>query len=456
MNANGRSQFTFSTSRETSMSVDTDRVDGPVTVTAAPVTVNVEIRKKFQRAMQEDPALQHVMAMIQATNAVSKKWKLELVRGSEENSEWFKTHMTVAPANEVSVYFTLTGPMGTNWENERDACLIALADAAEGSKNQRRNWFIHRVDGNEWKAPTLEQQMIRAERANDGLVTYAEVSYPSDELVKLAFNGAYGIDDQIDRVVNLMRTAIENDFSFRTHAVLLGKPGCGKSYTLELAKKMFFDPDAVLVIDGTAMTSAGVIEILKTITTMPRFIFIEEIDKAEPGSVQVLLGLMDRHGEIRKTTYRDNIQRECRVCVFATANSLAKVQKMQEGALFSRFGGNFITYDRPTDEMLRQILNRELDELGAKGATCTNPKLAKDGKKVANCDKCEECKRRLQWIKITLEWCHKWKGQLVADTLDPRFVIDFCINGRDQLLNNKYLTTYENTSVKADSLEEWD
>lgn len=441
---------------EPRMSVDTERVDGPVVTITPTVVVNVEIRKKFQRAMQEDPALQHVMAMITATNSVSKKWKLDLVRGSDLDSDWFKVNMIAAPVNEVSVFFTLTGPKGANWENERDACLIALSDAAEGSKNQRRNWFIHRVDGETWKAPTLEQQMSRAEHANDGMVTYAEVAYPTDELVKLAFNGAFGIDDQIERVVNLMRTAIENDFTFRTHAVLLGKPGCGKSYTLELAKKMFFDPDAVLVIDGTAMTSAGIIELLKKIPTMPRFIFIEEIDKAEPGSVQVLLGLMDRHGEIRKTTYRDDIQRECRVCVFATANSLQKVQRMQEGALFSRFGGNFITYDRPTDEMLRSILNRELDELGEKGATCTAPKLAKDGKKVANCDKCEECKRRLQWIKVTLEWCHKWEGKLVADTLDPRFVIDFCINGRDKLMNNKYLTMYENTSVKVEDLAEWD
>lgn len=457
MNPNGRSQFTFSTSRETSMSVDTDRVDGPVVTIVPTVVVNVEIQKKFQRAMQEDPALQHVMAMIASTNAVSRKWKLELVRGSEENSEWFKVHMLhpgTDTSNEVSVFFTLTGPKGANWENERDACLIALADAAEGSKNQRRNWSIHRVDGSEWKAPTLKQQMERAEKSNEQLVTYAEVAYPTDELVKLAFNGAFGIDDQIDRVVNLMRTSIENDFNFRSHAILIGKPGCGKSYTLELAKKMFFDPDSVLVLDGTAMTSAGIIEILKSIPTMPRYIFIEEIDKANEDAVQVLLGLMDRHGEIRKTTYRDNIQRECRVCVFATANKLTKVQNMLGGALFSRFGGNFITYTRPSDAMLTQILNRELNDLGKH--MCVKPKTDKDGKWMDNCNKCDECKHRNQWISITLEWCHKWEKKLVADTLDPRFVIDFCINGQDKLLNNRYLTTYENTSVKVEDLAEWD
>lgn len=407
------------------------------------IVINIELRKKFQRAMQEEPAWEHMIQILQGTT--TKKWTLELVRSSETDSDWFKTNGGYP--GEVSVFFTLTGPNSLNMENERDERLVAMKDAAWGSKNQKRNWYIHRVNGETWTPPTIAQKLERAERMGDGMVTYADVEMPSDELVNLVFKDIYGVPDQVDRLINMIRSAIKSEFKFRTHAVLLGKPGSGKSYTLELAKKLFFDPSAVMFIDGTAMTSAGIIEILKNIETMPRFMFIEEIDKADPNAVQVLLGLMDRHGEIRKTTYRDNIQRECRVCVFATANSLQKIQTMQMGALFSRFGGNFITYDR-NDETLKPILHREMDEYGLQMCTAS--------KNNGRCGKCESCKTRNMWITATLKWCHEWKDKLVADTLDPRFVIDFCINGQDKLMDNRYMSMIENTSVRRDNMEEWD
>lgn len=448
----------FEDSGEPTVSDQTNSV-ATVEMPTTTVTVNVEIRKQFQRAMQEEPAWNHMMAMI--ADVSTKKWKLELSRANDVDSEWFKVNGDGRGQHEVSVFLTLTGPNSLNMQNERDERLVALKESAWGTKNQRRNWFIHRVNGETWEAPTLKEKLERAERAQDGMVTYADVASPSDEMVREVFRDIYGVPDQVDRVVNIMRSAIESEFKFRSHAVLLGKPGCGKSFTLELAQRMFFDPSAVLKIDGTAMTSAGIIDILEHCETMPRFIFIEEIDKADSNAVQVLLGLMDRHGEIRKTTFRKDIQRDCKVCVFATANSFQKIQNMQEGALFSRFGGNFITYTRPSDEMLAQILHRELDSLNLH--RCKNPKVTTvknaDGtteQRSENCTKCVACKHRQSWIDRTLAWCNEWKGKLIADTLDPRFVIDLCLNGKDKLLDNKYFTMIENTSVKVDELAEWD
>jgi AAA domain (dynein-related subfamily) len=413
------------------------------------VTIRIELRKKLIRHIQEEPAIEHMMSIIREVS--TRKWTVEWVRPQSENSEPFLANGASNGPHEVSAFIELTGP---NTVRERDERLIELKRAAQGSKNQKRNWFIHRVDGKEWEAPTLKEQFERANEEREGMVSYAEVAFPTDEIVNFAFEGIYGANDQVARVVSAMRASIKSEFRFRTHMILLGQPGCGKSYTLELARKMFFDQDAILVIDGTAMTSAGVIDILEHLETLPRFIFIEEIDKADPNAVQVLLGLMDRHAEIRKSTFRHNIQRECRVCVFATANSLEKVKRMQEGALYSRFGSQTVTYDRPTPEMLRQILNREMDDNYVQ--LCQKPTMSKDGlKKIRDCGKCAECQTRKAWIERTLKWTDEWQSKLDADTKDPRFVIDFLMTGQEALMGNEYYRQIENTSVRKDELKEW-
>ena len=348
---------------------------------------------------------------------------------------------------DVVLRFTLTGPESDKADSEVNDRLVALAAAAMGSKNQKRNWHIELVDGRKWEPMTFEQKLEKRKQNQEGMVSYADVSMPSAEDIKFVFKDVYGAEAQINMIVTRMRNAINSDFRFRSHGLLIGLPGCGKSYTLMKAKDMFEDENAVLVIDGTAMTSAGVIDLLKDIETMPRFIFIEEIDKAPNDAVSVLLGLMDKHGEIRKTTYRDKIEREARVCVFATANSLRKIQNMQEGALLSRFG-NPITYNRADDAQLRMILHRELDDLDLHRCEKANG----TGKR---CGKCESCKHRGKWIDITLDWCNKHHDEMQADTLDPRFVIDLCLNGQDGLIDSSYLDDLEATSIKKTELEEW-
>lgn len=406
------------------------------------IIVQIEVRKSFQRAMQEPVAMEHIAAMIQATS--SPKWTLELVSGAEGSTNWYRT-IGNYPC-DVAVFFTLTGPNSTNTDTEINDRLTTLQSAAMGSKNQKRNWSIYQVNGEAWKPLSIAEKIKRNQEKGEGFVTYADVSVPEADDVKVVFKDMYGVDSQISRIVTSMRRSVQTDFKYRSHGLLIGPPGCGKSQTLSYAKNLFPEPGAVLVIDGTAMTSAGIIDTLNDLETMPRFIFIEEIDKADKQAVSVLLGLMDKHGEIRKTTYRDKIAKECRVSVFATANSLTKIRDMQEGAVLSRFG-NPITYTRPSDEMLKRILHRELDDYGLQ--LCEKP----NGKR---CGKCESCKTRGKWIEVTLSWCHKFHDTLEADTLDPRFVIDMCVNGQEDLLNNQYTSILEATSIKKADVSEWE
>lgn len=424
----------------------------PVVTTETTIVATVEIRKTFQRAMQESVAEDHIDAIMKETSTA--KWRLELIH-KEDSSEWFTVH-GMYPTS-VSVFFTLTGPNSANADFEKNDRLVALQAAAMGTKNQRRNWVIYSVNGEKWEPMTAKERFALASARSDskGMVSYADVFMPDEEMIGLAFEEIYGCGPQLRMVMSKVREAIQNEFKIRSHGLLIGKPGAAKSFTLQKLA-MLLPKDAVMWIDGTAMTSAGITDALKDVETMPRFIFVEEIDKADSGATSVLLGIMDKHGEIRKTTYRDKIEKECRCVVFATANSLERMQKIADGALLSRFGGNPITYERGQEEVLRRILNRELNDISR--AMCVKPteKKEKDGKVVKiPCGVCKECKRRAKWIDEVIGFCKEHKSTLAADTLDPRFVIDLCI-GLSGDKEGTYLEDVLATSIKRETVTDFD
>jgi len=436
-------------------------VGEPVVTTESTIVVNIEIRKRYERALQEGPATAHVAAMIRETSTT--KWTLEMVNPPREEGaepefgkpDWFQVHGQYP--TDVSIFLRLTGKNSTNADIEKNDRLTALAESAQGTKNQRRNWSIYAVDGEKWEPLSAKAKLELAAARGDAkrTVSYADVSMPTQDMVDYAFEEIYGCGPQLRLLMSNVREAITNDFKVRSHALLIGKPGAAKSFTLQ-KMAMLFPSDAVMWIDGTAMTSAGIIDALKDEETMPRFMFVEEIDKADTGATAVLLGIMDKHGEIRKTTYRDKIEKECRCVVFATANSMERMKKIADGALLSRFGGNPITYKRGEVEVLRRILHRELNDINR--AMCSKPIEGKD--KDGNitttpCDKCKECKQRARWINDTIQFCQDNKSVLEADTLDPRFVIGVCI-GLSGDKNGTYLQDVLETSIKADSITDFD
>jgi len=132
------------------------------------------------------------------------------------------------------------------------------------------------------------------------------------------------------------------------------------------------------------------------------------------------------------------------------------MEKIADGALLSRFGGNPITYERGQEEVLRKILNRELNDIDR--ATCTKPieKTDKEGHITRTaCGSCKECKRRMRWIDDTIKFCNTNKTVLAADTLDPRFVIDICI-GLSGDTNGTYLEDVFATSIKRETITDFD
>jgi hypothetical protein len=428
-----------------------------VVTTENQIVVNVEIRKSFQRAMQEPVATRQIAEIIKEVS--TSKWKLELVSGNDQNaSQWYTAHGTYPTS--VSIFFKLIGPNSVNADIEKNDRLVQLAESAKGNQRTRREWTLYAVDGEKFVPLTARAKVEMAQQRADGksTVSYADVTMPSPEEIEVIFEDVVGCGPQIRMLVARVKEALDSNFEYRSHALLIGKPGAGKSFTLLNAKDMFPQDGAIMWIDGTAMTSAGIIDALKDAETMPRFMFIEEIDKADAAACSVLLGVMDKHGEIRKTTYRDKVEKECRCVVFATANSMERMRKIADGALLSRFGGNPIVYQRAEDDALRIILHMELDRVGK--AMCCKPveKVQKDGStKEVMCGTCKECKRRNKWIDAALKFSNEQKTILVADTRDPRFIIDMTINGGDRLIDGTYQEDLLATSMKVtDDITDFD
>lgn len=269
-------------------------------------------------------------------------------------------------------------------EFEKIIKVVAKAANAPG-------WVITDVDGDKEAA---KQHNPSAE------VTYCEVEIPTDW--KKQFTHIYGRNEQIDLVVSAVQAGVRSNWSHRFHTVLIGPPAGGKT---EICRSLVntIGKDACLQYDATATTQAGAIEDLRLRAELPRLLVIEEIEKTDEASLRWLLGVLDDRAEIRKTTFRQDIKKECRMLGVATVNDYDLFKKLMDGALASRFC-NPIYCPPPDRAILARILEREVD-------------LVKGSR---------------EWIKPVLDFAED------NDISDPRRLKSICLCGRDELLNNSY------------------
>lgn len=394
-------------------------------------TVQIEVTKKAARNLDVDAIIGQVSELKKVVNKEGSKWVLDFASSVEGSTEWMRTRFPEGadpskrgPRTFV-VWLTLTGPRSSAEKLQIDQHLLSISK--RGSQFMGEPWIINRVDGSGYEPMSDDERFAIATASTSGMVAYAEANMPKDPMAY--FKDLFGVDPQIRMLLRRAERAIESDFENRFHAVLVGPPGCGKSTTLTAFQAMF-GRDACIRFDGTAMTSAGVIATLNALDVMPRFILIEEIDKAPNDAVAVLLGIMDAHGELRKTTAKGNIAKDCRAMVLATANSWTRLKEMQMGAVASRFGDNPIKFKRPEDDMLRAILMFHLEKSAKTRGHKNAPK----------------------WIERTLEWCNSPE----VDNHDPRYVISVCINGQDDLLTNQYYDDMRETMILKNTVLDFD
>ncbi len=206
------------------------------------------------------------------------------------------------------------------------------------------------------------------------------------------------------------RTA-ELEVRNRNHSVLFGAAGCGKTSTLA-AIESYFGPGAVLKLDGTRTTRAGLEKLFfKELDSIPKIVFMEEIEKADIDGLKVWLGALDDRAEIRKVNARSSggpEVKEVRVLFMCTVNNKKVFDSMmsagsgEPGALSSRCV-NEVFFPRPSTDTLRKILMKEVNTNGG----------------------------RLEWVDKCLDLA------VELNVADPRKVKAF-LSGGDRLLDESY------------------
>lgn len=300
--------------------------------------------------------------------------------------------------------------------------LNKLAATGSNTAMQGRPWVV--VEPNGYKTV--------AEKAVDDHVEQLERKKKADEpknlgeinlVAKDEFDHIYDRKHQINRIFNSLDLAVKTNFQKRTHCLLHGSPGCGKTEILEGFKRMLGKPEeAFLSFDGSNMTKAGVVEQLIESSAVPPVLIIEEIEKCEEQHLRWLMSIMDKRGEVRRTNYRVGTQcKDVRMVVLATANNTEILEKYMGGAIASRFDQK-IYCPRPSETVMRQILLREIKGI-EKDLPDGDPK----------------------WVDATVEFLYKKWG-----ITDPRCLISFCTGGRNKVLTGQAQEEWEATLDPVD------
>ena len=210
----------------------------------------------------------------------------------------------------------------------------------------------------------------------------------------------YGIESQIRMVLSSLKSSIDSGGKRMTHCVLFGPPACGKTSVLNTLEEIVGKHN-VLKLDATTTTKAGV-EKLFLNTVIPPIIILEEVEKANEDWLRNWLSLLDERSEIRKVSHKETIVKDIDILFFCTVNDSDKFNNLLDGALASRCK-NKIYFPRPTEETIKKILFRDVQENGGK----------------------------VEWVEPAL---------LLAKELnvdDPRVIISF-LSGGDRLLDGSY------------------
>lgn len=225
-----------------------------------------------------------------------------------------------------------------------------------------------------------------------------------------AFKGLYGVSAYIRVMASSIRRMIDTNGMKRNHACLWGLPACGKSHIF-MGFQQVLGPGAFLAINANSATKAGIERIfldrLKVTGTPPIF-FIEEMEKTLEAILSVWLSILDDRAEVRKITHQRADRVEARVLCFATVNDKVLFDRLHggrpgyPGALSSRFTKKLYV-PRPTSEIMRQILNRDIQLYGGKRT----------------------------WVEPCLQIATE------LGTNDPRIVLSL-LDGADRLLDGSY------------------
>jgi hypothetical protein len=201
----------------------------------------------------------------------------------------------------------------------------------------------------------------------------------TSDIYNSVFGRIYDRDSHIRTIYLGLQTAFQTNFAKRRHCLLYGPPAAAKSELLQaFVKWIGQDSENVLSLDATTCSKAGIEKLIleKSLDgTLPRVLYLEEVEKVTPTHLLCLLQIMDRTGRITRTNARiGNVSAKADIVILSTCNDLNKLQQFEGGALLSRY--NLKLYcARPNRILMKKILEREATEMGITINDATTEKI---------------------------------------------------------------------------------
>jgi hypothetical protein len=381
------------------------------------ITLNntIRISRTMQRSFRTgafQTQTDSIIGGIMSTARVARGWHAELVGINGQPYIIQKDTPEVGQLTATTDIKVQRGREAPTMQEEFDQIILAVTRQGASVVQVGGRWKIDSINGIQF-----DEQAEITEKA-EGEIGYAPIVRVDAKEWDIEFHAdLFGLDAQTRLLKDAIDAAMDSQFAHRFNIVLVGPPGCGKTEMCHIIKKLYGE-HAVMEFDGTSTTAAGAQKRFATLAELPRILIIEEIEKANPEALNYLLSMLDTRAEIRKTVARgENIDRETKVLAIVTCNNWSKFKKIASGALHSRFATP-IKFGRPSPQVMRMILEREIKKLTAAGG-----------------------KGNLAWIDPAIKFCDE------MGVKDPRRVIALCLNGKDRWFDGSFEADCRETMV---------
>lgn len=257
-------------------------------------------------------------------------------------------------------------------------------DSAKQLFEKQKGLFLKRAHTKGWEVEGGIETTNEKPKGPPIIRQNLEIELPplTDEVMETYFGRLYERDPQIRTIYKSIEMACRTGFRKRSHTLLYGLPACAKSEIFKCYANWLnsTQPEPMVVeLDATTMTKAGLERMMMEMAeegNLPPIWRLEEIEKTDMNNLNALHQVMTE-GKIQRTNCRQqgyNNEQTARVLIWATCNDLDAVKEHKGAAIASRFSHQLYC-SRPTRQLMKQILQREIREMNISPASSVVEKV---------------------------------------------------------------------------------